>query len=132
MWKNDTRQSTKMFMDSFKRLKAVMENCVSKTSTWYSKYTSYTDKHFHAHFLLIYFSLTQEPKGKQTLSICARENLKTIEDTLMMVRDILNDPFTPSALLEVNLCFILVCHFFAEIHDHPSFLVANANTDNFS
>ncbi|KAK9975859.1 hypothetical protein ABG768_021090 [Culter alburnus] len=52
MWKNDTRQSTKMFMDSFKRLKAVMENC--------------------------------EPKGKQTLSICARENLKTIEDTLMM------------------------------------------------
>ncbi|XP_048012060.1 interleukin-26 isoform X2 [Megalobrama amblycephala] len=52
MWKNDTRQSTKMFMDSFKRLQDVIENC--------------------------------EPKGKKILSICARENLKTIEDTLMM------------------------------------------------
>lgn len=52
----------------------------------------------------------------------------------MMVRDIiLNDLFAPSALLEVNLCIVLMCHFFfAEIHDHPSFLVANANTDNFS
>lgn len=118
MWKKDTRQSTEMFMDSFNRLKGIMEFCVSKTSvtstTWYSKYTSYTDKHFHAHILLIYFSLTQEPKGKQTLSSCARENLKTIEDTFMMVRDIhLNDPFAPSALLKVNLCFVyLVCHLF--------------------
>ncbi|ROI15398.1 hypothetical protein DPX16_12950 [Anabarilius grahami] len=52
MWKNDTPQSTNIFMDYFKRLKTAMEIC--------------------------------EPKGKQTLSICARENLKTIEDTLMM------------------------------------------------
>lgn len=52
----------------------------------------------------------------------------------MTVRDIhLNYPVAPSALSEVNLCFVyLVCYFFAEIHDHPSFLVANANTDNFS
>nr|AQX17675.1 IL-26 [Ctenopharyngodon idella] len=51
MWKNDTHHSTKKFMDSFMRLKNVMEIC--------------------------------EPKGQKTLSICARENLKTIEDTLM-------------------------------------------------
>ncbi|KAL1275718.1 hypothetical protein QQF64_035341 [Cirrhinus molitorella] len=49
LWKNNTHQLPKMFMDSFVRLKDTMEIC--------------------------------ETKGKQTLSLCAREDLKTIEDT---------------------------------------------------
>ncbi|XP_056100396.1 interleukin-26 [Rhinichthys klamathensis goyatoka] len=52
LWKNKTHQSTKMFMEFFKRLKGKIEFC--------------------------------ETEGKQTLSSCAREKLKKIEDTFMM------------------------------------------------
>ncbi|XP_059367889.1 interleukin-26 [Carassius carassius] len=54
LWKNNTHQLPKLFMDSFARLKDMMEIC--------------------------------ETKGKQTLSQCARENLKTIEDKLKMLQ----------------------------------------------
>ncbi|KAK7129950.1 hypothetical protein R3I94_009157 [Phoxinus phoxinus] len=57
LWKNNAHQSTKMFLEFFKRLKGNMESC---------------------------FSLTPETEGKRTLSLCAREKLKKIEDTFMM------------------------------------------------
>ncbi|XP_077089937.1 interleukin-26 [Siphateles boraxobius] len=51
LWKNNTHQSTKVFMEFFKRLKVSMEFCANE--------------------------------GKQTLSFCAREKLKKIEDTFL-------------------------------------------------
>ncbi|KAG1953099.1 interleukin-26 [Pimephales promelas] len=53
LWKNNNHhQSTKMFLEVFKRLKSNIEFC--------------------------------ETEGKQTLSSCAREKLKKIEDTFRM------------------------------------------------
>uniref|UniRef100_A0A9J8DHH8 Interleukin 26 n=1 Tax=Cyprinus carpio carpio TaxID=630221 RepID=A0A9J8DHH8_CYPCA len=103
--------SKKLNVADFKRILEIYNEHVFQ-KLWKNN-SQQLPKMFMGSFLRLKYKMEIcETEGSQTLSLCGEENLKTIEDTIKMVRDIhLHYLFAASALYEVNCAYFRYADF---------------------